>query len=277
MERLQAAINKARRHQQVARSAPQPAAGGQVETAWRTLPELRLDSRSLKRNRIVTLHATPEATPFDMLRTRTLRTMLDNGWRRLAITSPTPSCGKSTVALNLALSIARQSATRTVEIEMDMRRPSQDALLGQRPGREAGGQSVEKLLTGELAFAEAGRRVGQGLALATSSTPVRNASDILLGESVARALQAIETTYQPQIMLFDMPPVFSTDDTMAFMRHVDCVLIVAAAERSTIAEIDRCERELASQTNVLGVVLNKCRLSEGGQSGDGYGYGYGPD
>jgi len=37
------------------------------------------------------------------------------------------------------------------------------------------------------------------------------------------------------------------------------VLIVAGAGTTTAAEIDVCERDLASQTNVLGVVLNKCR------------------
>ena len=63
-------------------------------------------------------------------------------------------------------------------------------------------------------------------------------------------------------MIFDMPPMLVSDDAMAFMGQVDCVLIVAAAETTTINEIDRCERELAAQTNVLGVVLNKCRYLE---------------
>jgi len=60
-----------------------------------------------------------------------------------------------------------------------------------------------------------------------------------------------------------------SDDAMAVMGQIDCVLIIAAAESTTIKEIDRCERELATQTNVLGVVLNKCRYME-----EGYGYDY---
>jgi len=60
-----------------------------------------------------------------------------------------------------------------------------------------------------------------------------------------------------------------TDDMMAFAGEVDCVLLVAAAEASTIKEVDTCERELAAQTNVLGVVLNKCRYTD---RGAGYGY-----
>jgi Mrp family chromosome partitioning ATPase len=66
-----------------------------------------------------------------------------------------------------------------------------------------------------------------------------------------------------------MPPMLGSDDMQAFAGKVDCVLLVAAAESTTIDEIDRCERDLASQTNVLGVVLNKCRYTHAE-----YGYGY---
>jgi len=70
-------------------------------------------------------------------------------------------------------------------------------------------------------------------------------------------------------VLFDMPPLLAGDDALAFIGHVDCVLLVAAAETSTIEEVDTCERELAAHTNVLGVVLNKCRYPD-----RQYGYSY---
>ena len=280
MERLQAAINKARNNQgetaRTTRARPVPAQPrDDTSEAWEALPEAQLAPKLLRRNRIVTSEAGPEATPFDMLRTRTLRHMQEQGWRRLAITSPTPACGKSTVTLNLALSIARQSAAKAIEIEMDMRRPSQNQLLGLRGQRDQNGPGVPELLTGDASFADVGFRYGPGLALATGNAPVANASDILLDDRIGQTLDAIEQAYQPQLMLFDMPPLLVSDDTMAFMRHVDCVLIVAAAERSSVSEIDRCERELASQTNVLGVVLNKSRFSTGEYGGYGdYSYDY---
>ncbi|MEL6210616.1 MAG: chromosome partitioning protein, partial [Pseudomonadota bacterium] len=66
----------------------------------------------------------------------------------------------------------------------------------------------------------------------------------------------------PTVMLFDLPPLLVNDDAMAFLGHVDCALIVAAAEKTTVKEIDRCERDVASQTFVLGVILNRCRYME---------------
>ena len=64
-----------------------------------------------------------------------------------------------------------------------------------------------------------------------------------------------------------MPPMLVSDDLMAFVPHLDCVLLVAAAERTRLDEVDKCEQDLAEQTNVLGVVLNKCRYM-----GEDYGY-----
>ena len=60
-----------------------------------------------------------------------------------------------------------------------------------------------------------------------------------------------------------------TDDTIAFLPRVDCALLIAAAETTAVKEIDNCEREIAAQTNVMGIVLNKCRYMEAD-----YGYGY---
>ena len=72
-------------------------------------------------------------------------------------------------------------------------------------------------------------------------------------------------------MLFDMPPFQVSDDVMAFADKVDCVMIIAAAERTKMSELDACERELAGVTNVLGVVLNKCRYEVEDNSFDYYG------
>jgi hypothetical protein len=53
-----------------------------------------------------------------------------------------------------------------------------------------------------------------------------------------------------------------SDDAMAFVGQVDAVLLIAAAETTSIRQIEACERDLASLTNVMGVILNKCRYPE---------------
>ena len=54
----------------------------------------------------------------------------------------------------------------------------------------------------------------------------------------------------------DLPPILSTDDVMAFLPLVDCVLMVVANGMSTKSEIEESAR-LLSTSHLLGTVLNK--------------------
>ncbi|MEO0771797.1 MAG: CpsD/CapB family tyrosine-protein kinase [Pseudomonadota bacterium] len=256
MERLQAAIEKARTDRNRVEHRRGARADGALDRAWSDLTPLHVENDVLQANRIFTADAAPAATSFDILRTRVLRTMQQNGWRRLAITSATPECGKSTIALNLAFAMARQPGTRTLQIELDMRRPSQQRLLGLNTTPS----SVADLLSGDRDFSDIALNHRNSLALVINGETVQNPSDILLSSGVGDVLSDLETAYQFDMVICDMPPSLLSDDMIAFTSNVDCALIVAAAEMSTAAEIDKCERDLAETTNVLGVVLNKYRL-----------------
>lgn len=241
--------------------APDPAA---VAAHWAALPAFAARAAHLQRNRIVAFTPGREATPFDVIRTRLLQQMRTNGWRRLAITSPGPGCGKSMLTLNLAFSLGRSADQRTLIIDMDMRRPSMGKYLGIT--REC---SMARVLDGTAAFADTALRYGKSLAFAPHSGAVRNSAELLQSVQAAAVLDQITAAYDPTVMIFDMPPMQAGDDVMAFASRVDCVLLVAAAGDTTIKQVDTCERNLAAQTNVLGVILNKCRYM-----GDEDSYGY---
>ncbi|WP_103336449.1 CpsD/CapB family tyrosine-protein kinase [Pseudotabrizicola formosa] len=276
MEKIQEALAKAR----VARADAQPAPARSepqamleamqaspemaVDTAWLALSSLSPDADLLKKSRVLTLTGGQDAAPFDVMRTKVLQTMRANKWRRLAITSPTAACGKSTITLNLGFSLSRQPDIRTIVAELDLRRPSLARTLGQKPAR-----TCAEVLQGQADFAEAALCFNHNLAFALADSAVRNPAELLHGTGIPAILADIEARYAPDLMIFDMPPMLVSDDAMAFAGQVDCVLLVAEAEATTVKEIDTCERELATQTNVMGVVLNKCRFM-----GKEYGYSY---
>lgn len=235
-----------------------------LDKVWNALPVLDLQPKLLKKNRIVALQGGQDATDIDMLRTRVLQQMRDNGWRRLAITSATAACGKSTIALNLAMSLQRQADLRTILLEVDLRRPALARMLGIESQ-----MSFAHVLEGSRPFEENALRYGPNLVISANQRSWRDAAELLSSDQVPETLSQIEATFEPDLMIFDMPPTLVSDDMMAFARHVDCVLLVAGAESTTIKEVDICETDLATQTNVMGVVLNKCRYM-----GPEYGYGY---
>lgn len=259
MEKLQSAIAKARSERK--KQTPSPVVNRDQESepkeqnaSWDALPLIEPAVRRLRSQRIVTPDRSPEAAGFDKLRTRMLQQMQTNNWRRVAITSPGPSSGKSTVALNLAYSFARQMRTRIMLSEMDLRKPSLRKLLRLNTDRD-----FAAVIRDGAEFCDEGFRLRPNFAAGLLQAPVPGSAELLQSAQLADTLNQIEAEYDPTVMMFDMPPLQVSDDMMAFGDKVDCVLIIAAAEQTKMDELDNCERELANVTNVLGVVLNKCR------------------
>jgi len=236
---------------------------GPVQIDWHSLSELPIERGLFARNRIVAAdRKVPAHSAFDMLRTKLMQRLRQNNWKSVAITSPTPGCGKTFVSLNLAFSFAHQNDYRTLLIDLDLRRPQVGKALGMKDAA-----SMEAFLKGKSSVADAFVRHGYNLAIAANKQPVEFSAELLQSSEAKDQLQRIQQVMAPDVILFDMPPMLSNDDVLAFLPNVDCVILVAAAEHTTLSEVDLCEQELAANTNVVGVVLNKCRYTI-----DKYGY-----
>lgn len=232
---------------------------------WKSLPEIRLDAAKLEDRRLIAA-AQPDAAhiPIDMLRTKVTATMAEKNWTKLAITSPTAGCGKTTIALNLAFSMARRRQDRVVVIDLDFRRPRVGALLDHKPKHQ-----LEEFFEGKVGLTDCFARIGSNLAVAFNTRPVARAAELLHAEETVEALAQIVHDLRPNVIICDLPPMLVNDDYLAFQPNADCSLLIAGAEQSTIGEIDICERDLSAHENLLGVVLNRCRYSPAR-----YGYGY---
>ena len=283
MERLQAAIEKARAQrdgavQQATPPAPPPAVSGLAEPAapavqaadsvtalWRALKPVDTSVPAFEEGgHLVAWRGGAQATPYDMLRTRILQQALANNWRRIAVVSPHSGCGKTTTVANLAFSFARQSDLRTLVIDFDLRRATLARMLGQTPTHTMG-----EVLEGQVSFADHGLGHGDNLAFGLNSGPVRQSAELLHSQRAKDSLAAVEALYRPDVVLFDVPPLQAADDSIGFLKSVDCALLVVAAEETPMGQIDVAERQVSELTGMLGLVLNKCRMS-----GGDYGYEY---
>jgi len=256
MGTIQDAIAKARATRE-SHAGPMSLTPPPTDTPWLDLPVFKPSIRRLRRNRIVAADGGRPAMDFDVIRTRMMQVMQANGWKRIAITSPTAACGKSTTVMNLAFSLARHADHKTMVLEVDMRKPALARAL-QIPDEP----QVSRVFQGVDRFEDHATRVGENLIFGTNTNAVTGSAELLQSTGMSDVLDDLSTRYAPDTMIFDMPPMLTGDDTMAFLSRVDCVLLLAAAEQSTIKQIDRCERDIASQTNVMGVILNKCRYTD---------------
>lgn len=281
MERLQAAIEKARAqregaalvHEGTSRSpvtgAPPAvqAQTGPVEASdlWRALRPLDIEGLRRQSRQLVTLQPGAPSAPFDILRTRITQQAQANGWKRIAITSPHSGCGKTMTTANLAFSFGRQTEQRTLVIDFDMRRGTLAKTLGQTPA-----QNMGDVLDGRTPFADHALRHGENVAFGLNGSPVKNPSELLQSTVTRDMLAAIEASYQPDLILFDVPPLRATDDSIGFLRQVDAAIIIVAAEETPMSQIDVAERQVAELTNVMGIVLNKCRIMDGDYGYEAY-------
>lgn len=263
MEKLQAALQKAKkargetvgepRQRLDARDLRARQTGGSIaaDRLWQDLRSFEVPAEHLIEHRVVTQEAGPGAAPFDVLRTKVLLQMRQNGWKRLAITSPTPKSGKTTTACNLALGLGRQKDLRTILMDLDLRDPSIHSFFKINPPHGIG-----ELLTGQAEFAEQAMRIGDNVACSMAQVSESDPTRMLLSEETRETIDRIEASYEPDVMIFDLPSVLVNDDTRAFLKNVDCALIVVRSDATRYGQLDVCEREIAEQTNVLGVVLN---------------------
>jgi len=275
MEKLQAALATARqarsqtRHERkdvVASSSSRPRSNKPQSDRhlWSDLHELEPNSRVLREHRVVSRTASKEATPFDILRTKILLQMRQNGWTRLAITSPLPSSGKTTASCNLALGMGRQKELKSMLLDLDIRDPSIGEFFDHTPEH-----SISSLLQGDVSFADQAMRIGENLAVSMAGKAELDPTRIMLAEQTSEVIDGIQELYKPDIMIFDLPSVLVNDDTRAFLKNVDCALIISRANTTRFSQLDACEREISEHTNVLGVVLNACRHGYDGYESDG--------
>ena len=256
MEKLQAAVDAARKSRAEHTAPPVGAARQQPEVPtclerWQALAPLTLQEKHLAKHRVVTRVAGSAAAPFDILRTKTFLQMRQNGWKRLAITSPLPNAGKTTAACNLALGLGRQSDLRSILFDLDLRDPSAQIFFETTPSH-----GIDEVLKGTIPFEKQALRYGDNLAVSMGQKAETDPARILLSEGTASTLNAIEEAYQPDLMIFDLPSVLVNDDTRAFLKNVDCALIVVRAGKTHYEKFEACRREIEQLTNVLGVVLN---------------------
>ncbi|RVU34287.1 protein tyrosine kinase [Hwanghaeella grinnelliae] len=253
----QAAANGVAQDIVTAGSVPAEAGSG-VDNAVSTIKYkqtrvVSLNPQHLEKNRIISFSKTDARTvSFDRLRTQVLRTMRDYGWRTLAVTSPTPHCGKTTVALNLALSIAHQTEQTVVLADFDLRDPQVAPYLGLPES-----PSLVDYLNGDIPLSEVFVNPGiPRLTILPNHKAILNSAETLMAKKMTDLVSDVRNRYESRMVIFDLPPLLTTDDALAFLPQADCVLLVLANGETTKSQI-REAMMLLQGNEVLGTVLNK--------------------
>ena len=198
---------------------------------------------------------------------RSLRTNLrfsraDVELRTMAITSASPSEGKSTTTANLAIAMA-QTGQRVLLIDADLRKPTAHRKFGLK--REPG--LVDALFSNSPPDEASLATNIDNFFVLTAGARAPNPAELLGSRAMRSLLTSLLTTFDT--ILIDCPPVLAATDAALISTYVDAVALVVRAGDTRDYMLDQALETLHSvRSPIVGAVLN------GFDASRTYGYGY---
>ncbi|NUN14608.1 MAG: polysaccharide biosynthesis tyrosine autokinase [Myxococcales bacterium] len=215
------------------------------------------------------IHHRPNSAVAEL--SRTIRTNLmfmatERSLRTLLVTSPGPQEGKTTVAVNLGVTLAANGA-RVVIVDTDMRRPRVHQAFD-----ASFGSGVSNYLISDVEIVDL-----------IQHTPVPNLDFLPCGPIPPNPAELIHTAKFGQLIrslkgqydtvIFDSPPINVVTDAQILANQVDGVVLVVRAGETSREALAHGKRQLdTAKANILGCVLNNLDIES-----RGHGYYYGRD
>lgn len=207
-----------------------------------------------------------------LLRIRVEKEMTRHNYKVLLVSSAIPGEGKTTVASNLALSLAQKNR-RTLIIDLDLRRPSVNKAFS------------KKNTVGITEFLKQNAQANdiltalryENLYAIFAGTPVNNAAELLEWPELRDLVQQARELFD--YIILDTPPCALLADAAEAANLADCALLTIRQNYASRDQIlEGAQFLTASELPIIGCTLNGARhsvLTNAYGYGYGYSYGYG--
>jgi capsular exopolysaccharide synthesis family protein len=189
------------------------------------------------------------AEKFRFLAVRLRQLQQSRPLKKILITSTIPQEGKSTVAANLACTLARTRGQKTILIDGDLRRPTVASVFGvsSLPG-------ISEWLQGKSELATSIHQIeGTRLCILPAGALPSNPLELMQSGKLSALMQTLSDWFD--WIVIDSPPILPLADTSIWMRLADGFLLVA---RQGFTERDVLKRgvEAIEPSKMLGTIMN---------------------
>lgn len=207
----------------------------------------------------------PISEAFRSMRTSLEFYSIDKPLQVLVITSSEPEEGKTTVAANLAVTLAK-GENRVLLLDADMRRPNVHKRLGisNRVG-------LSDLIRGRMSLNEVIQfsKEIKNLHVITSGSLPPNPSDLITSQKMALIIETLKTRYDK--IVIDTPPAIVSDAQILSTKSDGVIYVIRPGKTRTIAVKTPLEEFYRVGAKVIGVVMNRIPRNRGYYYG-GYDY-----
>ncbi len=221
-----------------------------VYTHTRTVP---ISKVLLRQRKVITgIDDSAVADAYKILCTQVLKRMREAALNALAVVSPGPGEGKTLTAINLAISLSGEVGQTVLLVDADLRHPGLHEYfgLGTIPGLSD--HLIEGLPLEELLLNPGIK----DLVLLPGGRPVRNSAELLASPKMHALVRELKARYASRMIVFDLPPVLTLADAMAFAPLVDASIMVVEESKTCVDDLLKAG-EMLESTNLIGTVLNK--------------------
>ena len=260
MERIEKALQRSRSERELLRAHRSEQAPARPEASIAPRPqEPRLQTRQAAVDpacvaRAGLLDAALEseaAHSFRMVRALLTRRMRPRGWTTLAVVSPTSVAGKSAIAANIAIALAAEQDQTALLVDLQLSRPRVHELFGVDVTTGLGDclesrSSIPQALIAPQEY--------PGLVMMPAHAAAARTSELLGSPRAQSMFKEFKQRYVNRYVVYDVPPVLSSDDAIVFVPQADAVLVVVEDNRTRREDLLRC-LDLLQHVPVLGTVL----------------------
>ena len=188
------------------------------------------------------------AEKFRFLAVRLRHLRQNRPLKKVLITSTIPQEGKSTIAANLACTLARRKNQKTLLLEGDLRRPNivNQFGIGKRPG-------LCEWLSGKADSVNICKLEGLELWILPAGAAPENPLELMQSGKLSLLMEQLEAWFD--WIVIDSPPVLPLADTSIWSRLSDGILLVT---RKGITEKQQLQRglEAIEKSKILGALVN---------------------
>lgn len=214
---------------------------------------VRLDSNRLSQNRCVCIFpSAPELDAYKVLRTQIQQRTKGKKLNTIMITSVGPGEGKTLTAINLSITFAKEFNQTVLLVDGDLKEQSIHKRLAYPSGAGLADYLIEDKTLPDLIVWPGIEK----LTIISGGKTFQDSTELLGSPRMKELVSEMKSRYEDRYIFFDVPPILSGADAIAFAPLVDGIVIVVESGKTSMADVRRA-LDLIPQEKMLGFVLNR--------------------